>query len=122
MKAWKWLLLLVGPLLVGLFIGLMVAVIYPRSMRLAGFLCPEDKPDAFVVTYSTTSGGETGSSFTLYCMSERGEVREVGTWRPMLVVCAWAVGFTYAIVLVLFLWGVVRRSRRDRTIEPFPAS
>jgi hypothetical protein len=117
-KFWKWFFLLVGPLLVGLFIGLMVSVTYPSSMKVASFLCPEDKPDTFIVHYSVTTSDGTGTSFTLYCMSERGEIREIGTWRPMMVVCGITVAVTYALVLALFLWGLVKRLGRPRSPTP----
>ena len=113
MKFWKWFFILLGPLLLGLFIGLMVSVIYPNSMKVASFLCPEDKPDTFLVSYTTTTSDGTGTSFTVYCMSERGEVREIGTWRPMLVVCGITVAVTYGLMLLVVLWGAIRRIGRS---------
>ena len=112
MKFWKWFFILLGPLLLGAFIGLMLTVIYPSSMKVASFLCPEDKPDTFIVSYTTTTSDGTGTSFTVFCMSERGEVREIGTWRPMLVVIGITVAVTYGIALLLFLWGAIRRMGR----------
>lgn len=110
MKFWKWFFLLLGPLLLGAFIGMMITVIYPNSMKAASYLCPEDKPDTFIISYTTTSSdGGTGTSFTLYCMSERGEVRELGTWRPMLVVIGIACAVLYGLVLLLVLRGLVKR-------------
>jgi len=111
-KFWKWFFILLGPLLLGAFIGLMLTVIYPSSMKVASFLCPEDKPDTFIVSYTTTTSDGTGTSFTVFCMSERGEVREIGTWRPMLVVIGITVAVTYGIALLLFLWGAIRRIGR----------
>jgi hypothetical protein len=78
-------------------------------MGVAAYLCPDDKPDSYVVSYTTTTSDGTGTSFTLFCMSERGEVYELGTWRPMLVVIGISVAVAYGIVLLLFLWGLVRR-------------
>ena len=112
MKFWKWFFLLVGPFLLGAFIGLMVSVIYPTSMNVASFLCPEDKPDTYVVSYTTTTSDGTGTSFTLYCMSERGEVYELGTWQPMLVIILITVGVTYGILLLFVIWGLIKRIRR----------
>ena len=112
MKFWKWFFLLLGPLLLGAFIGMMLTVIYPNSMKVASFLCPEDKPDTFIVSYTTTTSDGTGTSFTLFCMSERGEAREIGTWRPMLVVIAITVAVAYAVLLLFVLWRVVRRLAR----------
>ena len=113
MKFWKWFFILLGPLLLGAFIGLMLTVIYPSSMKVASFLCPEDKPDTFIVSYTTTTSDGTGTSFTLFCMSERGEVREIGTWRPMLVVVAITVAVSYGLMLLLVLWGAIRRIGRS---------
>ena len=112
MKFWKWFFLLLGPLLLGAFIGMMVTVLYPKSMNVAAFLCPEDKPDTYVVSYTTTTSDGTGTSFTLFCMSERGEVYELGTWRPMLVIILITVGVTYAILLLFVIWGLIRRIGR----------
>jgi hypothetical protein len=111
-KFWKWFFLLLGPLFLGAFIGLMLTVIYPKSMTVASYLCPDDKPDVYVVSYTTTTSDGTGTSFTLYCMSERGEVYELGTWRPMLVVIGITVAVTYALWLLLVLWGLLKRARR----------
>ena len=120
MKFWKWFFLLAGPFLLGAFIGMMTTVIYPKSMEVAAFLCPEDKPDTFIVSYtSATSDGGTGTSFTVFCMSERGEVREIGTWRPMLVVIAITCAVLYALVLLLLLRRLVRRITRGG--DPSPA-
>ena len=109
MKFWKWFFILLGPLLLGAFIGMMLTVIYPTSMKAAAFLCPEDKPDTFIVSYTTTTSDGTGTSFTLFCMSERGEVREIGTGRPMLVVIAITCAVTYGLMLLLLLWGLIKR-------------
>ena len=108
MKFWKWFFLLLGPLLLGLFIGVMVMVAYPNSLRVGAFLCPDDKPDAFVVRYSVTTSDGTGTNWTLYCMSERGETEEVGTWLPMLVVCGIAVATLYVVILLFALWRLIR--------------
>jgi hypothetical protein len=111
-KFWKWFFLLLGPLLLGAFVGMMLTVIYPRSMQAAAYLCPEDKPDSFVISYTTTTSDGTGTSFTLYCMSERGEVYELGTWRPMVVVMGITIAVAYGIVLLFVIWGLIKRLLR----------
>jgi hypothetical protein len=116
-KFWKWFFILLGPLLLGLFIGVMVMVIYPNSLKLAGFLCPDDKPDAFVVRYTVSTSDGTGTNWTLYCMSERGETEEIGTWLPLLVVCGVAVATVYAFAFVL----LIRRMIRGIGGDPTPA-
>ena len=106
MRFWKWFFLLLGPLLLGLFLGVMTMVAYPNSLKVGAFLCPDDKPDAFVVRYSvSTSDGGTGTNWTLYCMSERGETEEIGTWLPLLAICAIPVTALYVLVLL----GLARR-------------
>jgi hypothetical protein len=116
-RFWKWSFLLLGPLLLGLFIGVMVMVAYPKSLEVGSFLCPDDKPDAFVVRYSvTTSDGGTGTNWTLYCMSDRGETEEIGTWLPLLVVVGIAVGTCYAVVLLFLAWRLIRGIGGDPTV------
>jgi hypothetical protein len=110
-RFWKVLLVALGPLLLGLFLGVMTMVAYPNSLRLGGFLCPDDKPDVFVVRYSVSTSDGTGTNWTLYCMSERGETEEIGTWLPLLAVCAVPTAALYALVLL----GLVRRLVRGIT-------
>ncbi|HYF45483.1 MAG TPA: hypothetical protein VD926_04685 [Acidimicrobiales bacterium] len=111
MRFWKVFFVVLGPLLLGLFLGVMTMVAYPSSLKVGAFLCPEDKPDAFVVRYSVSTSDGTGTNWTLYCMSERGETEEIGTWLPLLAVCAIPVGALYALVLL----GLVRRLVRGMT-------
>ncbi len=104
----KWGALLLGPPLVGLFIGSMVMIAYPNSLKIGAFQCPDDKPDAFVVRYSVTTSDGTGTNWTLYCMSERGETEEIGTWLPLLAICAVPVAALYLLVLLGLLRRLVR--------------
>lgn len=108
MKFWKWFFLLLGPALLGLFIGLMLMVAYPSSLKAAAFLCPDDKPDVFVVRYTVDTSDGQGTNFTLYCMSDRGETEEIGTWLPLLVVCGICVAVLYGFVLLLIGWRLVK--------------
>jgi hypothetical protein len=108
-RFWKWFFLLLGPLLLGLFIGVMLMVAYPNILKLGASMCPDEKPDAFVVRYTVSTSDGTGTNFTLYCMSERGEIEEVGTWLPLLVVCGYVVAGLYAVVFLFVVIGMVRR-------------
>ena len=52
----------------------------PGSLRPTGaVLCPDDKPDVFVVQYSTSTSEGTGTSWTVFCMAPDGSVEEVGS-------------------------------------------
>jgi hypothetical protein len=83
-KGLKFLILVVGTVLFALFVSVMLMVIYPGSLKAtASILCPDDRPDSFVVRYDVTTSDGTGTNFTLFCMSERGEFVEIGTWEPL---------------------------------------
>lgn len=114
MKPLKLLLWVTIPLAIALFVGMMLTVIYPNSMTLAsGWLCPEDKPDAFVVRYNVQTSDGTGTNFTLFCLSERGEPEEVGTWIPMLTVMAASAVAFFVLIIALKLIGMLRRLGKD---------
>lgn len=94
---------LLGPLglviFFSLMIGLVAAVIgiWPGSMKLtAPFLCPSGFDDPFVVsdTYNVRPG-ETSTTFTMYCLNERGEAKNVGAFRPGFLV------FVFMCLLVI---------------------
>jgi hypothetical protein len=105
-----------------LFMAVMTTVtltigIWPGEMKLtAPLLCQDSMPDAFVVsdTYSSRPG-ETSTNYTMYCMSERGDVEDVGWFRPLVIltlahgalILALLLG---AAVLVKLLNGLNRRS------------
>jgi hypothetical protein len=107
-KLFKWLLVLVVPGLVGLFIGVMLMVAYPNALKVGASLCPDDKPDAFVVRYTVSTSDGQGTNFTVFCMSERGETEEIGTWLPLLILCAYTTLPLYVLVLVALLRRLVR--------------
>lgn len=111
MKFWKWFFILLGPALLALFIAVMLMVAYPNALKLAApSLCPEDKPDAFVVRYDVqSSDGGTGTNFTLFCMSERGEIEEVGTWEPLLILFGITAVIVYVLIFLLWLVGRIRK-------------
>lgn len=84
--------------------GLLTAV-WPGSFELtAPLLCPDDSPDPLVVrdTYSVRPG-ETSTTFTMYCLSERGEVTDVGAMRPVLIVAAVVAVVIGALMLATML-------------------
>jgi len=85
--------------------------IWPGEAKLvAPLLCPDDQPDAFVVsdTYSVQPG-ETSTTFTLYCMGERGQHTEVGFFVPFMLLTVLHGAIYVALVLLLVGRGAVRR-------------
>jgi len=86
--------------------------IWPGEAKLtAPLFCPDDKPDAFVVTDTySAQPGETSTTFTLYCMGARGDVDDVGVGRPFLVL---TLGHAVLIVgvTVLAIQLFIRRKR-----------
>jgi len=117
----KLLLLLGGPALLALFIALMLMVAYPNALKLgAPFLCADDRPDAFVVRYDVQTSDGTGTNFTLICMSERGEIDEVGTWKPLLVLYAFVTALVFGALIVRWLIGVIRGAGSTAGPPPGP--
>ncbi len=104
----KGILLLVVPFFVAVFLATMLMVIYPSSFKAAAFLCPDDRPDTFVVRYDVATSDGTGTNWTLMCVSERGEIYEVGTWKPLLVLLGIVSAVVYGFVLLLVLLRLVR--------------
>lgn len=101
MSFWKAFFWVLGTLLVSLFIAVMLMVAYPNVLKLgAPLLCPDDRPDPFVVRYDVQTTDGTGTNFTLFCMSERGEIHEVGTWEPLLVLYGFVTALVVAFLLV----------------------
>jgi hypothetical protein len=95
--------------------GLLTAV-WPGSFELtAPLLCPDDSPDSLVVrdTYSVRPG-ETSTTFTLYCLSERGEVTDVGAMRPVLIVAA-VVAIVIGGLMLVAMLALGRSARRSGT-------
>ena len=121
MKFWKWFFILLGPALLALFIAVMLMVAYPNALKLAApSLCPDDKPDAFVVRYDVQTSDGTGTNFTLFCMSERGEIEEVGTWQPLLILFVIVAGILYVLIFLLWLVGRIRKMAGGE-VEPMMA-
>jgi hypothetical protein len=97
--------------------GLLTAI-WPGVFELtAPLLCPDGFADPLVVrdTYSVRPG-ETSTTFTLYCISERGEVTDVGAMRPVLIVAAGVAVVMGALMLpaMLALGRSARRSGRGK--------
>jgi hypothetical protein len=89
-----------------------LTVIYPGMMRwTAPIVCPGGFPDPFVVrdTYSVQPG-ETSTTFTMYCMDERGVVRDAGWFGPLLLL---TVGVAALLVLLVAV-GAIRRRLQAR--------
>lgn len=123
MKFWKWFFILLGPALLALFIAVMLMVAYPNALKLAApSLCPEDKPDAFVVRYDVQTSDGTGTNFTLFCMSERGEIEEVGTWEPLLFLFLVVAGILYVLIFLIWLVGRIRKMAGGEVDPMMPPS
>lgn len=109
------------------FAGVMTTVlvtvaIWPGEMKLTGpLLCPEARTDVFVVsdTYSARPG-ETSTTFTMYCMGERGDVEDMGSFRPMAILTA--VHTVLIVALALFLGIVFKLLRLVRRADRPPDS
>ena len=102
-----------------LLLTILTSVIWPGEAKLtAPLLCPDHRPDAFVVVDSYSSApGETSYDFSLYCMGDRGDVTEVGYFRPqgVLLLAHWGLlvgGFVLAGVVT----GLRQRMRRSRVV------
>jgi len=99
--------------------------IWPGAMKLtAPVLCPSEQPDPFVVRTTTTSSDGTSTSFSLFCMGERGDFTEIGTWEPLglLFLYTWAAFAALTLLLVLRrAWRKGRWRRLDRLTAPDPA-
>jgi len=116
---WKIFFLILVPGLVALFIAVMLMVSYPAALLLAApRLCVDDKPDAFIVRYDVQTSDGTGTNFTLVCMSERGEVDEVGTWEPLGYLFAVVAAVLYGLLFLLWFVGFVRRLLRGGSDPP----
>jgi hypothetical protein len=90
-----------------------VQAVYPGSLKwTAPMFCPEDQPDAFVVRTETQDAEGTAISFSLYCMGERGDFTEVGTWRPYGILFLYIYGALVGLALLLVIRIVRRRAKR----------
>jgi hypothetical protein len=94
--------------------------IWPGEAKLtASLFCPADHPDAFVVTDTySAQPGETSTTFSLYCMGPRGEVKDVGIGGTFFVL---TLGHAVLIVAAAVLGIVLFRQRRTRRASAAPA-
>lgn len=97
--------------------------IWPGEAKLvAPILCPDDRPDPFVVADShQVSPGETSYNFTLYCMGPRGEHTDVGFFRPMLLLTVLHAVIVATLITLVTVVIVVRHRRRDGPTPTAPA-
>lgn len=112
-----------GCLVPGVLFGLVMvlpfvavlAVVWPGVLKLtAPLVCAEGFDDTVVArdTYQVQPG-ESSTTFTLYCMNDRGEVSDEGSLKPMaLVAAAVAVIAVAAGAVVLLVLTVRSRIRR----------
>jgi hypothetical protein len=118
-----------GIVLFGLAVAAIIVVsvgiaVWPGSMKLtAPVLCPSEQPDPFVVRTTTTDADGTSTSFSLFCMGERGDFSEVGTWEPYGLLFLFTWGAFVALALLQLARGAGRRRRRHRALgapDPVP--
>jgi hypothetical protein len=122
MKPGRVLLALVILLGVSAFTASMLMVIYPGSFKLtAPLLCPADQPDPFVVRYTYQTSDGTSTNFTLFCMGERGQFTEVGTWAPFALLAGFATGGLAAVAGILAVLAHVSRHHRPDLPADAPA-
>lgn len=109
---------LVGALMALGFAGLMITTIvsiaiWPGEAKLtAPLFCDEQYPDPYVVSDTYTSGGETTTNYTLYCVGDRGQARDEGFFWPFMAL--WALHSAVVLVLLVvppWLGGVFRLGR-----------
>ena len=121
-------------LVIAMLLGLAVAdivlvavggAIYPGSMKwTAPVVCPDDQRDPFVIRTTQTDAEGTSYSFSLFCMGERGDFSEAGSWRPLGYLFLFTYAALIALVVLFFLlfrWRGTRKLReRGEPIErPF---
>ena len=89
--------------------------IWPGSMKLtAATLCPSEQPDPFVVRTTTTDSEGTSTSFSLFCMGERGDFTEVGSGKPLGLLFLYTWGAFVAVTVLLLGRRSWRKRRRAR--------
>lgn len=119
-------ILVIVAFLVSLGVSAIVVVavggaIYPGSLKwTASQLCPEDQPDPFVIRTTTQGSEGTSTSFSLFCMGERGDFSEAGSWRPLGLLVLWTYGVLVALTVLVF--GVRRARRADGDFQHQPSS
>jgi len=74
------------------------------------------------VRYDVQTSDGTGTNFTLFCMSERGEIEEVGTWQPLLILFVIVAGILYVLIFLLWLVGRIRKMAGGEVDPMMPPS
>ena len=93
---------LVAWLVASIVTASLVMVIWPGSFKLfAPVLCPDDQPDAYVVSYSMQTSDGTSTNFTLFCMGDAGQFTEVGSWVPLALLTA-TIAAGWALLVLAF--------------------
>lgn len=100
-----------GPIGLVIFLSFMIGVaaavmgIWPGSLKLtAPIVCPSGFDDTFIVsdTYNPRPG-ETVTTFTMYCVNERGEARDAGIFKPLLLLWGGVTALVIVLSVVIFL-------------------
>lgn len=118
----NWRLLAVVGMGLGLMVGVVVVlsigtVVYPGSFKwTAPLLCPDGQPDAYVIRTTTSDSDGSSTNFSLFCMGDRGDFTEVGSWRPLGVLFLYTFGGLLAGVATPFALGALRARFRRRTV------
>lgn len=110
-------LVMIAPLMAGL-VG-----IWPGVLKLtAPILCDADHDEAVVArdTYHTRPG-ETSTTFTMYCLNDRGEAVDEGAFKPIAIVFGVLAGLYVLLALIALIVGAVKRGGRGPEVEPMPA-
>jgi hypothetical protein len=109
-------LVMIAPLMAGL-VG-----IWPGVLKLtAPILCDEGYDDTVVARDTYRTGpGETSTTFTMYCVNERGEATDEGAFRPIAIVFGVLVAAYVLIVVIGLIVAVTKRGRMGPDIEPMP--
>lgn len=97
--------------LVLVFVSVIVTIviafgIWPGELTLtAPIVCPEDRPDAFVVSDTVSPApGESSTTYTVICLGPDGEQTNAGLLRPFVLVAlahgALLVGLGVVVVVL----------------------
>lgn len=104
-----------GLIFASFIVTILIAVaIWPGEAKLtAPLLCPDDQPDAFVVTDTYSDGtGETSTNFTLYCVGPDGESTDQGFAIPLLILATGHTAILFVLLVALGARSAVKARRR----------
>ena len=100
-------LVMIAPLMAGL-VG-----IWPGVLKFtAPVLCDDDHDEAVIArdTYHTRPG-ETSTTFTMYCLNDRGEATDEGAFKPIAIVFGVLAAIYVLLAVVVLIVGAGRRNR-----------